>query len=71
MSRDIQVPSAVTPEIFGEWRAPRRGNANPQKLNNALWQWLPREVGEHLRRHLSETLAKLEPVPVECVDIPR
>jgi hypothetical protein len=33
-------PLGVTPEIFAEWRFPRRGNANPEKLNNPLWEWL-------------------------------
>jgi hypothetical protein len=32
----------VTPELFREWRAPRFGNDNPQKLNSKVWEWLMR-----------------------------
>ncbi len=30
----------VTPELFREWREPRFGNANPQKLTSKVWEWL-------------------------------
>lgn len=30
----------VTPELFVEWREPRFGNANPQKLKSKVWEWL-------------------------------
>jgi len=30
----------VTPELFMEWREPRFGNANPQKLKSKVWEWL-------------------------------
>ena len=30
----------VTPDLFREWRTPRFGNANPQKLNSKVWEWL-------------------------------
>ena len=34
--------SAVTPEIYAAWRAPRRGTANPERMDNPLWDWLIR-----------------------------
>ena len=34
--------SAVTPEVFGAWRAPRRGTVNPERMDNPLWDWLIR-----------------------------
>lgn len=34
--------SAITPEIIAEWRAPRFGTTNPQRMNNPLWEWLVR-----------------------------
>lgn len=34
--------SAITPAMKLEWRAPRFGNANPQLMNNPLWEWLAR-----------------------------
>jgi hypothetical protein len=30
----------VTPELFREWRSPRRGQANPERMNNPVWEWL-------------------------------
>jgi hypothetical protein len=30
----------VTPVLFKEWRAPRFGNDNPQKLESKVWEWL-------------------------------
>jgi len=33
-------PAGITPEIFAEWRSPRRGRANPERLDNPLWAWL-------------------------------
>ena len=32
--------SAITPELALEWRAPRFGTENPQRMNNPLWEWL-------------------------------
>lgn len=32
----------ITPELFNEWRTPRFGNANPQRLQSKVWEWLVR-----------------------------
>ena len=32
--------SSITPEVILEWRAPRFGTENPQRMNNPLWEWL-------------------------------
>lgn len=32
--------SAITPEVAAAWRTPRFGTANPQRMNNPLWEWL-------------------------------
>jgi hypothetical protein len=34
------LPIGITPEVFAHWRSPRCGNANPEQMNNPLWQWL-------------------------------
>lgn len=34
--------SAITPEVYAAWRAPRRGKANPERMDNPLWDWLIR-----------------------------
>jgi hypothetical protein len=36
-------PPDVTPEVFSAWRSPRFGDANPQRMDNPLWEWLIRE----------------------------
>lgn len=33
---------AVTPATFLEWRSPRYGRANPEQMNNRVWEWLIR-----------------------------
>jgi hypothetical protein len=33
---------SVTPELFTKWRSPRYGNANPERMNNPVWEWLVR-----------------------------
>jgi len=30
----------VTPALFAEWRAPRIGTSNPERLTNPVWEWL-------------------------------
>jgi len=32
----------VTPALFAEWRAPRFGTSNPERLTNLVWEWLVR-----------------------------
>lgn len=32
----------VTPELFREWRSPRYGLTNPERMNNPVWEWLIR-----------------------------
>jgi hypothetical protein len=39
---DAPPDPAITPEVFREWRSPRRGTANPERMHNPLWEWLVR-----------------------------
>lgn len=39
---EAQLDPAVTPELFREWRSPRLGTANPERMNNPVWEWLIR-----------------------------
>lgn len=32
----------VTPALFAEWRTPRFGTSNPERLTNPVWEWLVR-----------------------------
>ena len=41
--QDQEPPDpAVTLESFREWRSPRFGKANPERMNNPVWEWLIR-----------------------------
>jgi hypothetical protein len=33
---------AVTRDLFLEWRSPRFGRSNPERMNNAFWEWMIR-----------------------------
>ena len=38
----ITVDPGITPEVFAQWRAPRFGQANPERMNNPFWEWMIR-----------------------------
>ena len=39
----MQAPGPlITPELFAQWRAPRFGAVNPERLTNPVWEWLVR-----------------------------
>jgi hypothetical protein len=40
MKQGNSAPSNITQATFATWRSPRFGNANPQPMNNSLWEWL-------------------------------
>ena len=37
---DSQADPAVTPDLFRQWRTPRFGRRNPERMNNPVWEWL-------------------------------
>jgi len=39
---DTLSSSAITGEIIAEWRGPRFGQDNPERMTNPLWDWLVR-----------------------------
>jgi hypothetical protein len=39
---DKNPDPSITKELFLEWRSPRAGRANPERLNNPVWEWLIR-----------------------------
>jgi len=41
-TKDQAVGPAVTSELFRQWRAPRFGSGNPERMNNPVWEWLVR-----------------------------
>ena len=54
---------SVTAAVFHEWRSPRYGRSNPERLNNPLWEWLVRSgwSAYAVRRHF-------EPANATCAD---
>jgi hypothetical protein len=40
--RNSEPDASVTPELFKEWRSPRYGRSNPERINNPVWEWLIR-----------------------------
>ncbi len=36
----VPLDPAVTRELFLQWRSPRLGTANPERMNNPVWEWL-------------------------------
>src|SRR5712691_10149821 len=38
----IRPDASVTSELFKKWRSPRYGRANPERMNNPVWEWLIR-----------------------------
>jgi hypothetical protein len=34
--------ASITPDLFKAWRSPRFGQANPECMNNPVWEWLIR-----------------------------
>jgi len=45
------VDPVVTRDLFLQWRTPRFGRANPQRMNNPLLEWL---IRSHLARIKSQ-----------------
>jgi len=42
LEAEVEIDPEVTPERFVEWRSPRFGSTNPQRMNNPVWEWLVR-----------------------------
>jgi hypothetical protein len=40
--QDTNPDPSITRELFLQWRSPRAGRANPERLNNPVWEWLVR-----------------------------
>ncbi|MGB0579038.1 MAG: hypothetical protein ACPGVU_04985 [Limisphaerales bacterium] len=36
------APPEVTPELFKQWRSPRHGQSNPERMDTPVWEWLIR-----------------------------
>ena len=35
----VSLDPAVTKKLFRQWRSPRFGSANPERMNNPVWEW--------------------------------
>src|ERR1044071_5017668 len=67
--RQAPPDPAVTPELFREWRSPRFGRTNPERMNNPVWEWLIKSRIDAF--HANEKLngpESLEAGPCWCFD---
>jgi len=49
MPSDLNPPSSITKELFAEWRSPRRGTSQAERMDNPVWQWmLEGDIGTYL-----------------------
>ena len=55
--------SSVTEELYREWRSPRFGRANPERLNNPVWEWL---IKSESSAYAART--RFEPPNEQCAD---
>jgi hypothetical protein len=39
-NNDLPTNPVVTRKLFLQWRTPRFGSANPERMNNPVWEWL-------------------------------
>jgi hypothetical protein len=39
---DLPLDRSITKALYRKWRAPRYGQANPDRMNNPVWEWLVR-----------------------------
>ncbi len=37
---DVPLDPGVTQELFREWRSPRFGKTNPERMSNPIWEWI-------------------------------
>jgi hypothetical protein len=42
LTAEFPLDPAITPELFLQWRSPRFGQTNPERMNNPVWEWLIR-----------------------------
>ena len=50
----------VTRELFLEWRSPRYGRSNPERMDNPVWDWLVRS--RMSAYHVNEDLKGPDPM---------
>ncbi len=66
---DASPPPGVTAEVFRAWRSPRFGNANPERMDNPLWEWLIRsQLGAYTANKALEGPSSSDAGPMWCFD---
>lgn len=41
-NKTVKANAKISREVFLQWRSPRFGSANPDRMNNPVWEWLVR-----------------------------
>ncbi len=66
---DFPLDPAVTPDLFREWRSPRVGSTNPERMNNPVWEWLVRSrVNAYVAAQKHHGPSAMEAGPGWCFD---
>ena len=66
---DSPVDPAVTPDLFRQWRTPRFGRSNPERMNNPVWEWLIKSrLGAYAAKQKFDDRSALAAGPVWCFD---
>jgi len=65
LSSDVNISR----ELFLEWRTPRFGRANPERMNNPVWEWLVRSrLGAYAANQKFDGPSALDAGPGWCFD---
>jgi hypothetical protein len=65
----VQVDPAVTKELFLQWRSPRPGKTNPERMNNPVWEWLIKtRINPYLANEAMQGPSSVEAGPGWCFD---
>jgi hypothetical protein len=66
---EVTVDPAITPELFHVWRSPRFGRANPERMNNPVWEWLVKSrVNAYQASELLHGPSAMDAGPGWCFD---
>jgi hypothetical protein len=66
---DDSVDPAVTPQLFRQWRSPRRGKSNPERLDNPVWEWLVKSrLNAYLATERMQGPSAMDAGPGWCFD---
>ncbi|MDR0520990.1 MAG: hypothetical protein LBH00_03945 [Planctomycetaceae bacterium] len=68
-STELVKPDNITREEFLQWRSPRQGKTNPQRMTNAVWEYLVKNrLDAYTANALFDGPSSLDAGPCWCFD---